>query len=94
VFALALLHHLAISNNLPFSKIASFFKKICNSLIIEYIPKSDSQVQRLLSTREDIFENYSQTNFEKEFGKYFKIQRAVKIKNSERVLYLMQLKGD
>ena len=94
VFALALLHHLAISNNLPFSKIASFFKKTCKSLIMEYIPKSDSQVQRLLSTREDIFVNYTQTTFEKEFGEYFKIQRAVKIKNSERVLYLMQLKGD
>lgn len=92
VFALALLHHLAISNNLPFAKIASFLKKICKSLVIEFIPKSDSQIQRLLSTREDIFSNYTQKQFEKEFGRYFKICRVVKIKGSTRILYLMQVK--
>ncbi len=89
VFALALIHHLAISNNLPLYKIANFFGKICNSLIIEFIPKSDSQVQRLLSTREDIFTDYTQQAFENEFGKYFTIQNFVKIKDSERILYLM-----
>lgn len=89
VFALALIHHLAISNNLPFSKIADFFRKICNSLIIEFIPKNDSQVQKLLSTREDIFFDYTQKNFETMFRKYFTIQKSVRIKDSERTLYLM-----
>ncbi|HPZ08861.1 MAG TPA: SAM-dependent methyltransferase, partial [Candidatus Eremiobacteraeota bacterium] len=42
VLALALIHHLAISNNLPFYKIADFFSKICKNLIIEFVPKSDS----------------------------------------------------
>jgi hypothetical protein len=54
VFALALIHHLAIFNNLPLNKISGFFGKICSSLIIEFVPKSDSQVQRLLSTREAV----------------------------------------
>jgi ribosomal protein L11 methylase PrmA len=89
VLALALIHHLAIANNLPFSKIAAFFNKICNSLIIEFVPKNDSQVQSLLSTRADIFPDYVQGVFENEFGKYFTIQRAAKIKDSERTLYLM-----
>ncbi|MCK4819125.1 SAM-dependent methyltransferase, partial [bacterium] len=90
VFALALIHHLAISNNMPLSKIADFFNKICKSLIIEFIPKSDSQVQRLLSTREDIFPDYIQQVFEGKFRKYFTIQNSVKIRDSERTLYLMQ----
>jgi len=92
VFALALIHHLVISNNLPFNKIADFFNRICKSLIIEFVPKSDSQVQRLLSTREDIFPDYTQRVFEGEFKKYFTIQNAVKIKDSKRTLYLMQRK--
>jgi hypothetical protein len=92
VFALALIHHLAISNNLPLNRIASFFSKICNSLIIEFVPKSDSQVQRLLLTREDIFLNYTQKVFEEEFRKFFSIKESVKIKTSERFLYLMQNK--
>jgi ribosomal protein L11 methylase PrmA len=91
VFALALLHHLAISNNLPFEKIASFLRKICHSLVIEFVPKSDSQVQRLLVTREDIFSDYTQPFFEKEFSRYFTIQESVPIKDSERALYLMEV---
>jgi len=92
IFALALIHHLAISNNLPFDKIASFLSKICNSLIIEFVPKTDSQVQRLLSTREDIFPNYTQQVFEKEFREYFKIQSSVKIRDCKRTLYLMEMR--
>ena len=86
---LALIHHLAISNNLPFSKVADFLYNICNSLVIEFVPKSDPQVQKLLSTREDIFPNYTQQAFENEFGEYFTVQKSAKIVDSERTLYLM-----
>jgi ribosomal protein L11 methylase PrmA len=89
VFALALIHHLAISNNVPLNKIASFFHRICKSLIIEFVPKNDSQIKRLLSRREDIFPNYTQQVFESEFSKYFKIYNSAKIRDSERILYLM-----
>lgn len=92
VFALALIHHLAISNNLPLYKMAEFFHMICNSLIIEFVPKSDTQVQRLLENREDIFTNYNQKIFENEFSKYFSILEFKKIINSERSLYLMRKK--
>ena len=90
VFALALIHHLAISNNLPLNRIATLLSKICNSLIIEFVPKNDSQVQRLLSTREDIFPDYTQQVFEAEFCKYFTVEGSVRIRDSERTLYLMQ----
>ena len=90
VLALALVHHLAISNNVPLARIADFFSSICNSLIIEFVPKSDSQVQRLLSTREDIFPDYTQPVFEREFGKYFTIRSSVRIRECDRILYLMQ----
>ena len=91
VLALALIHHLAISNNLPLDKIADFFNRICcGSVIVEFVPKSDSQVQRLLSTREDIFPDYTQRVFENEFKKYFTIQRSIKLRDSKRTLYLMQ----
>ena len=90
--ALALLHHLAISNNVPFSMLAPFFSKICNWLIIEYIPKSDSQVKRLLATREDIFTDYKKESFESEFGKFFDFHAQVDILNSSRTLYLMEKK--
>ena len=90
VMALALIHHLAISNNLPFAILADFFQKICSYLIIEFIPKEDSNVKKLLATRKDIFPNYDQVRFEKEFKNFFNIINRQKIKNSQRTLYLMK----
>lgn len=90
ILALALIHHLVISNNVPLSRIVEFFKKNCSNLIIEFIPKTDSQVQRLLATREDIFVDYNKENFEKEFKKDFVIRNEVRINESERILYSME----
>ena len=91
ILPLALIHHLAISNNLPLEMIAKFFKKICRFMIIEFVPKEDSQVQKLLATRKDIFPNYNQESFEKEFKKEFKIIEKEDIKGSKRTLYLMEV---
>lgn len=88
-FALALIHHLAISNNIPFGRIAEFLSNICNSLIIEFVPKTDSQVQKLLLNRKDIFWQYDIQHFERSFSDFFKIECREKIKSSDRFLYLM-----
>lgn len=90
VLALALIHHLAISNNVPLTNIASLFHETCSWLIIEYIPKTDSQVQRLLASREDIFPNYTMDDFEDVFSEVFKIHRKEAIIGSDRLLYLME----
>lgn len=94
VLALALLHHLAIANNVPFEKIAEFFAGITRYLIIEFIPKEDSQVGKMLSQREDIFSSYDQKNFEKVFSRLFKIVSIDKIKGTVRSLYLMEKKDE
>jgi len=90
VLALALVHHLAISNNVPLSKIAGFLSDISHWLVIEFVPKSDSQVQRLLATREDIFPDYTRQAFEREFSRYFTTDDSADIRESQRALYLMR----
>ena len=69
---------------------AIFSGLIIEFLIIEFIPKSDSQVQRLLLTREDIFDDFDQEHFEDEFLKFFKILKSEKILESERTIYIME----
>lgn len=91
VLALALIHHIAIGNNVPLATIAEFLAKLGKHLIIEFVPKPDSQVQRMLATRNDIFPDYEQQQFEKAFSEYFQIIEQENIKESERVLYLMKL---
>lgn len=94
VLALALIHHLAISNNLPFEIIASYFSTLGNHLVIEFIPKDDSKVQILLSTRTDIFPSYHQLEFEKAFSMYFEIVDKVAVKGSKRTIYLMKSRSE
>ena len=90
--ALALIHHLVIANNLSFEKVAAFFSRICKNLIIEFVPKSDSQVQRMLRHREDIFSFYTQQNFVTAFAKEFEIKQTVPVVGSDRIIYLMERK--
>ncbi len=88
--ALALVHHLVIANNVPLLDVAKFFAKLCRGLVIEFIPKQDSQVQRLLASRVDIFDDYTQEGFERAFEQCFSLERTESIDGTERVLYLMR----
>lgn len=90
VMALALIHHIAISNNVPFMEIADWFSKLGEYLIIEFVPKDDSKVEKLLKTREDIFDNYNIKSFEKCFSEYFEILKKNNINKSKRIIYLMR----
>ena len=90
VLALAVIHHLAISNNVPLPQLADFFAETGKWLVVEFVPKPDSQVQKLLVSRKDIFPDYTRAGFEAAFKPKFTIHEAVKIRESERVLYLME----
>ncbi len=90
--ALALIHHIVIGNNVPMSSFADFLCSLCKFLIIEFVPKSDSQVQRLLATREDIFPDYHLAGFEKAFTGYFTTRKKVKVQGSDRVIFLFKNK--
>ncbi|MCX6357435.1 MAG: SAM-dependent methyltransferase, partial [Candidatus Aureabacteria bacterium] len=89
VMALALVHHLAIANNTPLDAIGKYLHTLGNSLIIEFVPKNDPNVQRLLSTREDIFPEYTEQHFETALNRYFIIRKKVPIPASPRILYTM-----
>jgi hypothetical protein len=89
VLALALVHHLALTHNLPLGRIASFLAQIGRRLVIEFVPKEDSQAGRLLANREDIFPSYQRVTFEKEFSRHFVIRASTRLDHSERILYCM-----
>ena len=93
VFALALIHHLAISNNVPLTRWRTSLRGLCQWLIIEWVPKSDSQVQKLLRTRKDIFDGYTLRGLSTAFGTRFHVREAVDVNQSERRMYLFEKKN-
>lgn len=93
ILALALVHHLAIGNNVPLESVAELFARVGKWAIVEFVPKEDSQTKRLLATRKDIFPNYTQEGFERAFSQEFDMARKAPIAESLRTLYLFKRKG-
>ncbi len=92
ILALALIHHLRFTYNIPLENVAEYFCNISKYLIIEFVDKKDSKVQKMLLNRKDIFDDYTKENFETVFEKYYKILNKERISDTERTLYLMEKK--
>lgn len=90
IMALALIHHLAIGNNVPFELIARLFSMLGRYLIVEYIPIEDTQVQLMLTTRRNIFMEYDISSFRSKFSKYYDIIDEYPLPDSKRTMFLMQ----
>ena len=93
--ALALIHHITLSGNVPFEKSAEFFAKFSKHLIIEFPKREDSWVESLLVRKREFinhFDFYNETDFEKGYSQYFSIEKKEVIEGTHRVLYLLQVK--
>ena len=90
VIGLALVHHLAIGRNVPLPMISRLMASLSPNLILEWIPKADPMVQKLLAAREDIFSDYSPDDFRAAFSRDFEILEEAPIEDSGRVLFRMR----
>ncbi len=87
--ALALVHHLAVGRNVPLNQIAEVLAGLCRDLLVEFVPREDSQVQGMLAGREELFADYTRAHFEAAFERKFSIRRVHPLPESGRVLYAM-----
>ena len=64
--ALAFCHHLRFTFGIPFTQMAECFRSLLQKggyLMVEFVPREDSQVQRLLAGRDDVFDDYEESKF-------------------------------
>jgi hypothetical protein len=73
VLALALVHHLRFSGNVPLRAVADWLGRIARSAIVEWIPRSDPMVRRLLLWREDVFDDYDEAVLVRELERLFQL---------------------
>ncbi len=93
--ALALIHHITLSGNVPFLKSAEFFAKFSDYLIIEFPKRKDSWVHSLLTRKREFinhFDFYNESEFEKGYLYYFELEKKQPIEGTERILYLLKNK--
>jgi hypothetical protein len=90
VMALALIHHLAIGRNVPLPRIAALLAQLAPTAIVEWVGRDDPMVQRLLATREDVFDTYNPDGFGAAFGgpaSPFRIADRQPIPDTGRAIY-------
>jgi len=87
LLALALLHHLAIGRNVPLDRLLDWLLALAPQGVIEFVPKADPMVQRLLTLREDVFEGYGEHEFRDLLAARATIERELAVSKSGRRLF-------
>ncbi|SFJ55490.1 Methyltransferase domain-containing protein [Phyllobacterium sp. CL33Tsu] len=90
LIALAFEHHLAIAKNVPLDQVVRWLTAIAPRGVIEFVPKDDPTVKRMLALREDIFPNYSMEEFAGHLSKFGRIDRTETISTSGRTLFFFE----
>ncbi len=93
LLALALVHHLAIGRNVPLGSISAYFASLAPHLVVEFVPKEDAMVQRLLATRKDVFAEYTMEGFETAFARDWDVAESALIEGTSRVLLRLIRRG-
>ena len=92
VLALAFIHHVTLSNNVPFDVSAKAFAQHAPWLILEFPGRNDSWVQHMLEGKGQArpqFETYGAEAFEKAYLKVYDITAKKQINGTERCMYLL-----
>jgi len=87
VLCLALVHHMAISANVPVESLLSWLSELRTSLVIEFVGKEDPMVQQLLLNKDDTYDDYNRSFFESCLNKFFQVQSRQELPGGTRVLY-------
>lgn len=91
LMALAVIHHLCLTRNIPLEFVAKLFAGITSRYaIVEFVPKSDNKSKLLLENKGDIFEYYTEEHFITCFEQYFKLAAIHTCEDSVRKLFLWE----
>jgi hypothetical protein len=89
VLALALIHHVSITANVPIAEFLDWLRELDAPLVIEFPKRDDPMVRRLLSgKREGSNADYELETFERLLGERFDVERSEPLPSGARVLYL------
>ena len=89
VLCLAVIHHLALSNTVPFEEIAAFLHDFGATLVVEMPHRDDPMAARLLGRkRTGVFDHYDRPQWETALGQRFDVLKQETLPSGTRTLYL------
>lgn len=84
--ALALVHHISISGNVPLENFVEALSALAPGGVVEWVGKSDPMVQTLLKNRRDVFDRYTWGHFKQVLEQSFEIEKTIEIGDGRRRL--------
>jgi ribosomal protein L11 methylase PrmA len=87
ILALAFEHHLSIAKNVPLQQVVDWIVEMAPAGVIEFVPKNDPTVQKMLLLREDIFSQYNLQTFEAALTSVASITGRAVVSQSGRTLF-------
>jgi hypothetical protein len=92
--ALALIHHLVITGGIPLPMVMETLCRFGRRVVLEWVPKEDSQVQRMLSGRKDIFSDFNEAGLVAAIPLTHRVVERAEIEDSGRSLWLLEMRGE
>jgi ribosomal protein L11 methylase PrmA len=95
IMALALIHHLVLTEGIPFREIAAFIHAMLKgggALLLEFVPPDDSQVRRLTAAKSELLDGYSMPAAREGFAAYFHEEEHIPLAGTSRSLLLFKRK--
>ena len=94
VLALALIHHVCISANVPVTEVVDWLASLGSALVVEFPTREDPMVKKLLAPkREGLHPDYELGFFERRLGEAFEVERSERLESGTRVLYFARPKS-
>ena len=87
IIALAFEHHLSISKNIPLEDVIDWLVSLAPHGLIEFVPKNDPTIKKMLELKGDIFPDYNDQNFEKILSFKSEILQKNIISRTGRIIY-------
>jgi len=85
---LALVHHLAITANVPLAEVVEWLADLGGAAVVEFPTREDPMVERLLAAkRDDSHPDYDRGYFESRLERRFEVERREQLGSGTRFLY-------
>jgi hypothetical protein len=80
------MHHLVITRNIPLAEFLDWLVDLAPCGVIEFVPKQDPMVCKLLALREDIFGDYNWEFFRDRIAQRARIDQVCTLRQNGRML--------
>ncbi|MBA3446158.1 MAG: methyltransferase domain-containing protein, partial [Pseudaminobacter sp.] len=90
VLALALIHHIRLSANIPIDMFLDWLRGLGSAVVIEFVGREDEMVVKLLMNKKEKYDDYTRENFIAQVEQRYQIRDRRPLKGGHRELFYLE----